>query len=102
MLKHIPFTPPRPFPPIERIDGLFSEQNYFIQAADLFSHLFYNALKASKGSTDRKVIMKRELLVDVLPSLAFDAALTNALALSNGQLICIDANFGGTLQLEPV
>lgn len=94
-------------PRIRRFDFQFSDSEFGLQAADLLSHLVYNALKCEMGIKHEGTDLKYELLLHVMPDFHLDPSLKTALQVVEGAdgqqgLRCIDAGLLSTYQFMPV
>jgi len=95
-----------PIPRISRFDFQWSEAEFGIQAADLFSHLLYSALKCEMGIKDDNNDLKYELLLHVMPDFVFTPELRTALRVAKDAegrdgLECVDSNLLSTYQFLP-
>lgn len=76
-------------PPLQQMSFRDSSTEFGLQAADLFSNLFFNYILAQLGDTRDKTLFKSNLLHDLLPSLNVDSEhISNAslVSLPDGQV----------------
>lgn len=95
-----------PIPCISRLDFQWSPSDFGLQAADVFSHLIYNALKCEMGIKDEGADLKYELLLHVMPDFKLDSPLQTALKVEKDNdgrdgLVCVEPKLLSTFQFLP-
>jgi hypothetical protein len=95
-----------PIPRISSFDFQWSESEFGLQAADLFSNLLHSALKCEMGIKDDTTDLKYETLLHVMPDFKLDPHLVAALAVDKDNegrdgLRCMDTNLLSTFQFLP-
>jgi hypothetical protein len=63
------WTTPTKLPPLQQLSFRDSSEEFGLQAADLFSNLFFNYILAQLGHSDNKSTFKANVLQALLPSL---------------------------------
>ena len=77
-------------PRIRRFEFKNSKNEFGLQAADLFSHLLYNALKYEMGIRNEATTSKHEMLLGVCPAFQLPrnlAELLSIVRIKNGQKV---------------
>jgi hypothetical protein len=97
---------PMVLPPIEQLSFRESASEFGLQAADLFSNLYYNLVLSELGHSSDTVRLKADLCRELLPSIAISDELRSRAALTrlpDGQTSfqLLDANFGMQAILGP-
>ena len=95
-----------PISRISRFDFQWSEADFGLQAADVFSHLIFSALKCEMGIKDENTDLKYELLLHVMPDFKVESELRAAIQVGKDKegrdgLGCIDPNLLSTFQFLP-